>query len=162
VAFDLGFRLSETCDRDFRNCPGPLQLKSLSPRGPAFWHIESLPSQRPLPAGAVSHLRAERCLTGNSSLLWRFVRIINEDVTPLQFPHEVVGRVVFDHGEVADNLGTPTARTGVGRFHVNADEALILGHCAEQVEELDLQFFKGAFAHGGQKARRSPPRKLRG
>jgi hypothetical protein len=59
---------------------------------------------------------------------------------------------VFDNGEVADNLGTPTAGKGVGRLHVNAYEALILGHCAEQVEELDLQFSERAFAHGGQQA----------
>ena len=59
---------------------------------------------------------------------------------------------MFDDGEVADNLGTPTAGKGIGRLHVNAYEALILGHCAEQVEELDLQFSEGALAHGGQKA----------
>jgi hypothetical protein len=51
---------------------------------------------------------------------------------------------VFDHCEVADNLGTPTAGKGIGRLHVNAYEALILGHCA--------QFSEGAFAHGGEKA----------
>jgi hypothetical protein len=84
--------------------------------------------------------------------LWRAERIISEKVTPLKFSHDVVGSVVFAHGEVADNLGAPTAGKGIGRLHVNADEALILGHCAEQVEELDLQFSEGAFAHGGQKA----------
>jgi hypothetical protein len=85
-------------------------------------------------------------------LLGRPQRIIDEGVTPLQFPYEVIGCVVFDYGEVADNLSTPTAGKGIGRLHVNAYEALILGHCAEQGENLDLQFSESSVAHGGQKA----------
>jgi hypothetical protein len=70
---------------------------------------------------------------------------------------------VFNHGdEVADNLGMPAARKGIGRLHVNAYEALILGHCAERAEELDLQFCEGALRMAVRKPRRwRTPGKLR-
>jgi len=70
----------------------------------------------------------------------------------LQFPHEIIGCVVFGDSEVADDLGAPTPGKGFGWLDVNAYEALILGHCAKQIEKLDLQFSESACAHGGQKA----------
>jgi hypothetical protein len=85
-------------------------------------------------------------------LLWSSARIINEDVTTLQFPHEVIGCVVFEHSKVADDLSTPTAGKDLGRHHINAYKPRILGHYAEQVVELDLQFSEGAFAHSSQEA----------